>query len=159
MPTYLLDASGLCKRYFSHEVGADLINELFKDTTSTRYLLNFTILEILNAIYRVHRAGYLDETERDVLIEAFYKDISDGSLLIYSVHDLHIFLAESTIQRVQAMSVTKKRPGPMDALIVTCAYYFDLTDLILVSADIDLNALARQVNILTFDPEQPFSLL
>ena len=159
MPSYLLDASGLCKRYFSNEIGADLVNELFGDTTSTRYLLNFTILEILNAIYRVHREGYLNDTERDALISAFYKDISDGSLLIYSVHDLHIFNAESTIQRAQAMSVTKKRPGPMDALIVTCTQDFDLTDLILVSADIDLNALAQQANISTFDPENPFSLL
>lgn len=57
------------------------------------------------------------------------------------------------------MTVTKKRPGPIDALVVACANDFDLADLILVSADVDLNALARQVNILTFDPENPFSRL
>ena len=159
MPTYLLDASSLCKRYFANEIGADLVDELFNDATSTRYVVNFTILETLNAIYRVHREGHLNETERDALIAAFYKDISDGSLLVYSVHDLHIFNAESIIQRIQAMSVIKKRPGPIDALIVACAQDFDLSDSILVSADIDLNALAQQVNILTFDPENPFSLL
>ena len=66
----------------------------------------------------------------------------------------YFFNAESTIQRTQLMSVIKKRPGPIDALVVACANDFDLADLILVSADVDLNALARQVN-----PENPFSRL
>ncbi|MFT5369850.1 MAG: putative nucleic acid-binding protein [Candidatus Latescibacterota bacterium] len=159
MPTYLLDASGLCKRYFTNEIGSDLINDLFNDEASTRYLLNFTILEVLNALYRVHREGYLSESERDALIAAFYRDISNGSLLVYSVHDLHIFNAESTIQRIQAMPVIKKRSGPMDALVITCASDFNLSELILISSDVDLNAIAQQVNILTFDPEKPFSRL
>jgi len=55
------------------------------------------------------------------------------------------------------MSVTKKRPGPIDALIVACALDFDPTNLILVSSDIDLNALAQQFGITTFDPENPSS--
>jgi len=69
--TYLLDASGLCKRYFINEIGADIINDLFNDATSIRYLLNLTIPEILNAFYRVHREGHLTEAERDALISAF----------------------------------------------------------------------------------------
>ena len=57
MPTYLLDASGLCKRYFINELGADMVNDLFQEVTSTRYILNLAILEVLNAFYRVHREG------------------------------------------------------------------------------------------------------
>jgi predicted nucleic acid-binding protein len=59
MPTYLLDASALCKRYFVNEIGADLVNDLFEDVTSTRYLLNLAIVEVLNAFYCVQREGQL----------------------------------------------------------------------------------------------------
>jgi hypothetical protein len=78
MPTYLLDASGLCKRYFVNEIGADIVNDLFGDPASSRYLLNISILEVLNAFYRVHLEGHLTEEERDALIAAFgafYADI------------------------------------------------------------------------------------
>ncbi len=142
MPIYLLDASGLCKRYFINEIGADIVNDLFNDVTSTRYLLNLTILEILNAFYRVYREGHLTEAERDALIAAFYDDIASGSLLVYSVRDYHIFNTEPIICAMQTMSVTKKRPGPIDAILVACALDFGLTDLILVSSDVDLNSLA-----------------
>jgi len=156
MSTYLFDASALCKRYFVNEIGADRVNDLFNgDATRTHYLLNLTITEILNAFYRVHREGHLTEAERDALIATFYDDIANGVLLVYSVRDDHIFNAEPIIRAMQTMSVTKKRPGPIDALLVVCALDFDLTDLILVSSDVDLNALAQQFGITTFDPEKP----
>lgn len=157
MPVYILDASSLCKRYFTNEIGADLIKAIFDDVTSMRYLLNISVLEILNAIYRVNREGHLSKTECDALIAAFYKDIADGHLLIFSIHDLHIFNAESILQKIQAVPVIKKRPGPIDALVVACAGEFNPADLVLVSADTDLNALARHFAIPTFDPEKPFS--
>lgn len=155
MPIYFLDASGLCKRYFVNEVGADVIDDLFNDAANTRYLLNIAIVEVLNAFYRVHREGHLSETERDALIAAFYDDIANDHLLIYSVRDDHIFNSEPILRALQAMNVTKKRPGPIDALLVACALAFDLKNLILVSSDVDLNALAQQFGITTFDPENP----
>src|SRR5438874_267073 len=91
MPTYLLDASGLCKRYFINELGADIVNDLFQEVTSTRYILSLAILEVLNAFYRVHREGHLTEAERDAFTAAFYNDITNGQLLVYSVRDDHIF--------------------------------------------------------------------
>ena len=130
MPTYLLDASGLCKRYFVNEIGADVVNDLFRDLTNARYLLNFAILEVLNVFYRVHREGYLTEAERDAFIATFYNDITDGHVLVYSVRDDHIFKTDPILQALQAMSVTKKRPGPIDALLVACALDFDLTELV-----------------------------
>jgi predicted nucleic acid-binding protein len=51
MPTYLFDASALCKRYFINETGANVVETLFQDATSPRYLINLAIPEILNAIY------------------------------------------------------------------------------------------------------------
>lgn len=155
MPTYLLDASALCKRYFVNEAGADVVNDLFQDVASARYLLSLAILEVLNALYRVHREGHLTEAERDAFITAFYDDIAKGRLLVYSVRDDHIFESEPILQALQAMRVTKKRPGPIDALLIVCARDFDLTDLVVVSSDVDLNTLARQFGIVTFDPENP----
>lgn len=155
MPIYLLDASALCKRYFINEIGADVVDDLFNDATSARYFPNVAILEVLNAFYRVHREGHLTEVERDALIAAFYDDIAKGFLLVYSVRDDHIFNDEPILRALQAMSVTKKRPGPIDALLITCALDFDPTELILVSSDVDLNALAQQFGIATVDPENP----
>lgn len=57
MPTYLLDARALCKRYFVNEMGVDAVNDLFQDADSARYVLNLAIVEVLNAFYRVHREG------------------------------------------------------------------------------------------------------
>lgn len=59
MSTFLIDASALCKRYFVNEIGGDLVNALFQQVTSTRYILNLAIVEVLNAFYRVQREGYL----------------------------------------------------------------------------------------------------
>lgn len=155
MPTYLLDASALCKRYFVNEIGAGLVNGLFQDVASTRYILNLALLEVLNAIYRVHREGHLTEAERDAFVAALYDDITNGRLLVYSVRDDHIFKSEPILQALQAMKVIKKRPGPVDALVVACALDFDPVDRVLVSSDVDLNALAQQFGITTFDPEHP----
>ena len=85
MPTYLLDASALCKRYFVNEIGA----------------------------------------------------------------------GEPILQALQAMKVIKKRPGPVESLVVACALDFEPVDRVLVSSDVDLNALAQQFGITTFDPEHP----
>jgi len=120
-----------------------------------RYVLSLAILEVLNALYRVHREGHLTEAERDTVIATFYDDITNGRLLVYSVRDDHIFESEPILQALQAMSVTKKRPGPIDALLVVCALDFDLTDLALVSSDVDLNTSAQQFGITTSDPEHP----
>ena len=155
MSTYLFDTSGLCKRYFVNEIGSDVVNTLFGDAASTRYVINLAILEVLNAFYRVHREGHLSEGERDTLIAAFYNDIADGHILVYSIGDDHIFKSEALLPALQAMRVTKKRPGPIDALVVACALDFDPADLILVSSDVDLNALAQQFGITSFDPEHP----
>jgi predicted nucleic acid-binding protein len=76
MPTYLLDASALCKRYFVNEIGANLVNDLFQDSSSPRYILNLAILEVLNAFYRVHRESHLTEEERDAFVPALYNDIT-----------------------------------------------------------------------------------
>jgi predicted DNA-binding protein (UPF0278 family) len=53
------------------------------------------------------------------------------------------------------MKVTKKRPGPVDALVVACARELDPVDRMLVSSDVDLNALAQQFGVTVFDPEHP----
>src|SRR6266436_9284397 len=157
MPTYLLDASALCKRYFVNEIGAELVNDLFQQVASPRFILNLAIVEVLNALYRVQREGHLTETERDAFIATFYNDIASGHILVHSVRDDHIFRSEPILQALQTMNVTKKRPGPLDAVLVACALDFDLADLMLVSSDIDLNALAQQFGITTFDPENPSS--
>jgi len=155
MPSYLLDASALCKRYFVNEIGAGVVSDLFDDASSRRYLINIGIVEVLNAFYRVCREGHLTETEREALIAAFYADIANGSLLVYSVRDEHILNAEPVLLALHAMRVRKKRPGPVDALVVACALDFDLADLVLVSSDTDLSSLAQQFSIKTFDPENP----
>ena len=45
-----------------------------------RYVLSLAILEVLNALYRVHREGHLTEAERDTVIATFYDDITNGRL-------------------------------------------------------------------------------
>jgi hypothetical protein len=133
VPTYLVDASALCKRYFVNEIGADLVNDLIQDASSPHYILNLAILEVLNAFYRVHRESHLTEEERDAFIAALYNDITTGRLLVYSVRDDHIFNSEPVLQALQTMKVSKKRPGPVDALVVACALELDPVDRILIS--------------------------
>ncbi len=109
MPTYLLDASALCKRYFANEIGAGLVNGFFQDVASTRYVLNLAILEVLNAIYRVHREGHLTEAERDAFVAAFYDDITNGRLLVYSVRDDHIIWGVGRWKRLLMEGAFSKR--------------------------------------------------
>ena len=71
------------------------------------------------------------------------------------MRDDHIFNAESIIAAMQGMPVVKKRPGPVDALVVVCALDFNLTSFTLVSSDADLNALAGRFGVTTVNPETP----
>src|SRR5687767_128159 len=125
MPTYLFDASALCKRYFINERGADIVETLFQDATHPRYLINLAIPEILNAIYRLHREGHFSTADREAFVAAFYADIATGRLLVYSILDDHIFASEPIIETLQQMSIIKKRPGPIDALLLACARSLD----------------------------------
>ena len=155
MPTYLFDASALCKRYFVNETGANVVEILFQDATSPRYLINLAIPEILNAIYRLHREGHLSAEDREAFVAAFYADIATGRILVYSILDDHIFACESIIETLQQMSITKKRPGPIDALLLACAQSLEADDVVIVSSDVDLNALAQLLGLPSFNPEHP----
>jgi predicted DNA-binding protein (UPF0278 family) len=53
------------------------------------------------------------------------------------------------------MSIIKKRPGPIDALLLACAQSLDANDLVIVSSDVDLNVLAQRLGLSSFDPEHP----
>ena len=154
MPVYLFDASALCKRYFINEAGSDVIQSLFETPPGPFYLISLAIPEILNAIYRLHREGYLGDEEREAFVSAFYADIATGRLLVYSIRDDHIFACEPIIERLQQMSITTKRPGPIDALLVVCGRELS-DDVIIVSSDVDLNALAQQNGLSTLNPENP----
>ena len=153
MPTYLFDASALCKRYFINEAGADIVEALFQDATNPRYLINLALPEILNAIYRLHREGHLSTEEREAFVAAFYADIAMGRMLVHSIRDEHIFACESIIATLQQMTVRKKRPGPIDALLLASARSMDADNVIIVSSDVDLNALAQRLGFLALDPE------
>jgi hypothetical protein len=49
----------------------------------------------------------------------------------------------------------KKRPGPIDALLLACAQGLEADDVVIVSSDVDLNALAQLLGLPSFDPEHP----
>lgn len=155
MASYLFDASALCKRCFINEIEADIVEALFQDATNQRYLINLAIPEILNAIYRLHREGHLNAEEREAFVAAFYADIAMGHILVYSILDDHLFACEPIIESLQQMSIIKKRPGPIDALLLACAQSLDANDLVIVSSDVDLNVLAQRLGLSSFDPEHP----
>lgn len=73
-------------------------------------------------------------------------------------HDGVLLCEESQIVLVDEAEHTGPR-DPKKSATQCHADHLGRTQENLVSADIDLNALARQVNILTFDPENPFSFL
>lgn len=153
MPAYLFDASALLKRYFTFERGAETVARLFADLESSRYLLNISILEVFNAIYREQHHGNMSADDARRLIAALNNDFDSDRLLVLRVEDEHVRATEPVIEALQARSIIKKRPGPLDALLITCALELELDDIVLVSSDRDLNELAKHFGIETLDPE------
>ena len=51
----------------------------------------------------------------------------------------------------------KRSNADLDALLLTCAQSLEADDVVIVSSDVDLNALAQLLGFPSFDPEHPES--
>ena len=120
--------------------------------------MNVGVLEVVSAIYREERLGHLTANDADQFVAALYGDLVLRRLRLIRVNDDQILQTEPVLRALHARPIVKKRPGPVDALLVACALEFDLDDLVLVSSDRDLNALAESFGVKTLDPENPSSL-
>lgn len=153
MPIAFWDTSALVKRYRTAELGSEYVLSIFDDNIYTKFIISLTIVEFLNVFYRLKREQYINNQTLTEIIDAFYSDIFNEKISVYSINDTHIYCSERIIEKIHLLKSVKKRPSPFDAILISCCNDFDKEDLVLISSDLDLNNLAKLEGIRVINPE------
>lgn len=141
MGHYFFDSSGLVKRYIA-EVGSTWVQSLCApDANNTLYLSRITGAEVIAAIFRRQRMGDLSAEDAQAVSRRFREDFRRAYRVIEVTAEI--------VERAMDLAETRALRG-YDAVQLATALHLhrirralDLPPLIFVSADEDLNAVAK----------------
>jgi predicted nucleic acid-binding protein len=152
MNHFLLDASGLAKRY-SHETGADRIDHLFQQVPLTRLAcLMLGAAEVVSVLVRRKNAGILPVIAFRQSMLNLRDEVIRGNAVMALATDN--YLIETALPLIDRHAVNST-----DAIVLQAALAFahDLRaqgdDLVLVASDQRMLRAAGQEGLITFDPE------
>lgn len=147
MAVYFFDSSALVKRY-ANETGTAWVTTLV--TTNYVFLARITIVEVIAAIERRKRIGTITPVDAATAVTNFRGDATTDYALIdisrtliaeaANLAELHGLRAYDAVQLAAALQVQRERQA------------FNLSALILVSADQTLNTAATAEGLTVEDP-------
>jgi predicted nucleic acid-binding protein len=152
MNSFVLDASGLVKRY-SAEAGAALVDHLFMRATAARLMcLMLGAAEVAAALVRKRNGGIISPAIYAAAMTQFRYEVLDASGFVK-------LPADNTLIYASIALVSKHSVNATDAIILRSA--LDLAaqhravgnDLVLLSSDQRLLRAAQSEGLLTYNPE------
>ena len=155
MPGYFFDTSALAKVY-RKELGSDLIDRIFTEPGSHRFISRFTMLEMESVLALKFRTGDIDEQSFLIARRRLEADLGSRRLLVAVVNDEHLRRARELLiehDRTEALR------GP-DALQLSVAMGLKRAGLVsvFVAADQKLCRVAMMKGFIVLNPEQPIAL-
>ena len=155
MPRYFFDTSASAKVY-RKELGSDLIDRIFTEPDSHRFISRFTILEMESVLALKFRTGDIDEQSLLVARRRLEADLGSRRLLVAIVSDEHLRAAR---QLLIDHGRTEALRGP-DALQLTVALGLKRAGLVsvFVAADQKLCRVAMIEGFSVLNPEQPITI-
>ena len=145
MPGYFLDTSALVKRY-AREVGTPWVLGLV-DSSNDIFIVSIAGPEIIAAFHREARQGEISNEAAALASENFQEDYRGGYQIVE--------VSQGLIDSAMALAETHNLRG-YDAVQLAAAMSLKnlggRTDLIFVSADINLNAAAASEGMATDNP-------
>lgn len=150
MPVYFADTSALAKRYI-HETGSAWLRGLLDPTVGAEtYVARITAAEMIGAITRRERGGSLSSADAATARAAFRKDLTAE----YQV----VEVTEELVDRAMTLAETHGLRG-YDAVQLAAALEVSalcaasgMPAMVLVAADIDLNAAGTAEGLAVQDP-------
>lgn len=150
MAAYFLESSAAVKLYVA-ELGSQWLESLFAPSIDNEFFVaGITSVEVAAALYRRVRSGLLPQAMANAAVDELERDLQRT----FAVVD------PSRAILTQAISVARERGlRGYDCVQLASALYINverlrhnLDEIILVSADIELNAAAAQEGLIVEDP-------
>jgi len=145
MGAYFLDSSGLVKRYSAETGTAWLFGVVRPSANNALYLARITGVEVISALFRKLRGGKLTQNQADKAARRFEREFSNRYSIIevsprlvfeaINLAKIHFLRGYDAVQLAAALQVHQRRAA------------LNLSPLIFVSADNDLNAAAVAENL------------
>ena len=124
---YFFDTSALVKRY-RDEVGTEIIDEIFEETTSKIVICSVSICEVVRAIERHFRRQEINQSDFQKTVGSFYEDLRSERISILETIRERFFRANDLI--------IQHHLSANDAIILASAIALQDAHPIFVCADI-----------------------
>ncbi len=150
MPAYFFDTSALVKRYVN-ETGSAWVDDLTDLAAGNDiYILRMTEVEVTSAVTRRRRGGTLSVTAAATVLAQFRQDLANE----YQVVEVTPAILAAAVPLVETHGLRAYDAVQFAAASALNAYRvaLSLSDLILVSADQELNAAAATAGLTVEDP-------
>lgn len=149
MPVYFLDSSALVKCYVA-ETGCVWTRSILDDETNVVYVASLSRVETISALTRRLRRGDMTQAEFDVACKQFRLDLT-SQFEIVALTDSMIEEASTLAQQhgLRAYDAVQLATARETSRVTS---QLEPTQLILVSADLDLNAAAGVEGLQIEDP-------
>jgi predicted nucleic acid-binding protein len=150
LPTYFFDTSALAKRYVN-EIGSAWVAAVTdRMAGNTIYLLGVTEVEVPSAVTRRRRSGMLTATDAAAILTQFRQEL----VTEYHIIDVTPTLLSAAVLLVETHGLRAYDAMQLAAVTTLQTYRVALVlpDLILVSADHELNVAATVESLTVEDP-------
>ncbi|MBC7856454.1 MAG: type II toxin-antitoxin system VapC family toxin [Pirellulaceae bacterium] len=151
MDAYSFDASALIKRYVN-EAGSTWVQSLFDLPGRRNYIARIGSVEVVAALTRLAKGGYISSGDASINIAAFRHDLATQYVAVP--------VNRQTISFAMDLAETHTLRG-YDAVQLACALAANArrqamggSALTLISADIELNAAATMEGLAVDDPNR-----
>lgn len=152
MTAYFVDSSALVKRYVP-ETGSAWIRALSaQETGNSLFIARITWVEVLSALARREREGSLTPTDRTLILQRFRSDLNNQ----YQVIELDSTLAVSAGQLVGQYPLRAYDAVQLASVLLLQPAFATTqsTQLIFLTADNRLSAIASTLGLLTDNPNR-----
>ncbi|MFD1647134.1 type II toxin-antitoxin system VapC family toxin [Haloarchaeobius litoreus] len=144
MEVLFFDTSALVKRYYE-EPGTELVDDLVEDDRRVT-ITSLAVIETISAFRRKYNRDQISESDTDDLLAAFFREALD---------DFVIVPMEESIQQFSFDLILEDDLRTLDSLQLAAALALDgeEADVVFVSADSDLVAVANDRGLQTVNPD------
>jgi predicted nucleic acid-binding protein len=144
MEVLFFDTSALVKRYYE-EPGTELVDDLVEDDRRVT-ITSLAVIETISAFRRKYNRRQISESDTDGLLAAFFGEALD---------DFVIVPMEESIQQFSFDLILEDDLRTLDSLQLAAALALDgeEMDIVFISADSDLVAVANDRGLQTVNPD------
>lgn len=142
---YFFDTSALVK-YYTNEIGSEQVTAIIQDSETYVFISELTCIEIKSSFATKCRTGQITQQEWKVATQSF-----DDSLANFYIEPINTIICRNAEQLIQTFAI-QYALRTLDAIQLATYQQLVYPTVILASADERLNALARELTHVIWNP-------